>query len=310
MQLLRKLSDLPAAVRGGALAIGNFDGVHCGHRYLVERLLERARAVEGPAVVFTFDPHPVRILRPDAAPPPLTWTDRKADLLAELGVAAMIAYPTDQTLLELDYRQFFATIVVEALQARAVVEGPNFHFGKHRLGDVQCLRELCTAHGIGCEIVPPVQRISGLVSSSRIRALLQAGDVAAAREMLGYPYRLRGLVVHGAARGAHIGFPTANLDGIDTLVPGYGIYAGRGQVAGRWHPAAIHIGPSPTFGDALSRLEVHLIDFEQSIYGQLLEVEFEHRLRDIETFASEDQLILRIRQDIEQARELVHSVRQ
>ncbi|HMP77978.1 MAG TPA: bifunctional riboflavin kinase/FAD synthetase [Pirellulaceae bacterium] len=309
MQLLRKLRDISKSVRGGALAIGNFDGVHCGHRSIVQRLIEHARAVEGPAVIFTFDPHPVRLLRPLEAPPPLTWTDRKADLLAELGVTAMIAYPTDRELLELECRQFFQTIVIEALQAKVVVEGPNFFFGKNRVGDVQRLRALCDEYGLYCDIVPPVQLESGLVSSSRIRELLRAGHVTEARAMLGYPYRLRGLVVHGAARGARIGFPTANLDGIDTLTPGHGIYAGRAQLEGRWHPAAIHIGPSPTFGDALPRVEVHLIDFEQSIYGRLLEVEFWHFMRHIETFADEQQLVTSISRDIDHARELLQDMR-
>ena len=142
MKLLRDLADLPATLRGGAVAIGNFDGVHLGHARIVERLLASAQAVGGPAIVFTFDPHPVRLLRPDQAPPPLTWTDRKAELLAELGVDTTIAYPTDEALLQLSPAEFFDTIVRNSLHAHSMVEGPNFFFGHHRSGNIQMLREL------------------------------------------------------------------------------------------------------------------------------------------------------------------------
>ena len=141
--LIRDLARLPSELRGGAVAIGNFDGVHLGHARIAERLIERAREVGGPAVVFTFDPHPVRILRPQEAPPPLTWTDRKAELLGELGVDAMIAYPTDEELLRLSPEEFFDGIVREPLAAQALVEGPNFNFGRGRAGTIDVLRRLC-----------------------------------------------------------------------------------------------------------------------------------------------------------------------
>ena len=137
MHIIRHLEQLPAAARGGAMAIGNFDGVHLGHRRIVERLLERAREVDGPAVVFTFDPHPVRLLRPSESPPPLTWTERKAQLLKELGVDWIVAYPTDLRLLELTAQQFFDQIVVGAIGAKAMVEGPNFYFGHNREGTIE-----------------------------------------------------------------------------------------------------------------------------------------------------------------------------
>src|SRR5688572_24498395 len=145
MKLLRNLADLPAELRGGAVAIGNFDGVHKGHARIAEWLIFKAREVGGPALVFTFDPHPVRLLRPQAAPPPLTWTDRKAELLAELGVDSLIAYPTDEALLALTPEEFFQQIVRERLAAKAMVEGPNFFFGKGRAGNIETLERLCRA---------------------------------------------------------------------------------------------------------------------------------------------------------------------
>jgi riboflavin kinase/FMN adenylyltransferase len=322
VELLRSLNDLPESLRHGAVAIGNFDGVHLGHARIVERLRQVAAEVGGPAMVFTFDPHPVRLLRPELAPPPLTWTDRKAELLAQLGVDAMIAYPTDEALLQLSPDDFFRTIVGEKLAARAMIEGPNFFFGRNRAGDITKLGQLCQQNNVRLEIVEPMRSGNDgeFVSSSRIRRLIAAGDVDLARALLTQPYRLRGMVTHGAARGAKIGFPTANVDAIDTILPGMGVYAGRAYVSesgtgvppvasparGRCHSwtAAINIGPSPTFGVDEVRVEVHLIGFAGSLYGQPLEVDFISRLRDIQPFAGVDALVAQLRRDVEAARQI------
>jgi len=298
MRLLRSIDDLPADLRGGALSIGNFDGVHRGHAKLVERLLAKARELKGPAIVFTFDPHPVRLLRPESAPPPLTWTDRKAQLLADLGVTAIIAYPTDEALLALSPEEFFNRIVREKLAARAMVEGPNFFFGHNRAGNIETIWQLCQTAAISLEIVPPVDVAGQIVSSSRVRAAVQAGDVDLARELLTRPYRVRGMVTHGAGRGAKLGFPTANLAGIDTLLPAQGVYAARAiSTAGTW-PAAINIGPNPTFGEQAVKIEAHLIGFNGSLYGQPLELEFLSRLRSIRPFESVEALKNQLNHDI------------
>ncbi len=198
MKLIRDLAVLPDSLRSGAVAIGNFDGLHLGHARIADRLIERAREAGGPAVVFTFDPHPVRLLRPDLAPPPLTWTDRKAELLAALGVDAVIAYPTDKALLNLSPQQFFDSIVRKALDARAVVEGSNFYFGHNRSGTIDVLRRLTAEAGIVLDVVEPMIVAGQVVSSSRVRRLVGEGRVAAARALLTEPYRIRGAVVEGA----------------------------------------------------------------------------------------------------------------
>ncbi|HTQ39276.1 MAG TPA: bifunctional riboflavin kinase/FAD synthetase [Pirellulales bacterium] len=298
MKLLRDLADLPAAVRGGAVAIGNFDGVHRGHARIVERLLIQARQCGGPAVVFTFDPHPVRLLRPQHAPPPLTWTDRKAELLAELGVDTTIAYPTDDALLQLSPEQFFKKIVGNTLQARAMVEGTNFFFGHHRAGNIEVLRQLCAAQGTALEVVEPLMLAGAPVSSSRVRQCIAAGQIDQANQMLTHPYRIRGMVRHGAARGAKIGFPTANVDAVDTLLPGVGVYAGRCTAEGATWPAAINVGSNPTFGEQTLKVEVHLIGFHDSLYSQPLEVDFLARLRDIVQFADVDALKTQLARDV------------
>ncbi len=298
VQLIRDFAELPAELRGGAVAIGNFDGVHRGHAQIVQRLLERAAGVRGPAIVFTFDPHPVRLLRPAEAPPPLTWTDRKAELLGALGVNAMLAYPTDEALLQLTAHEFFRQIVVERLDAKAIVEGPNFYFGHKRSGTIDVLRTFCQQAGIGLDVVEPISTAGELVSSSRVRGLLAAGDIAAANSLLTQPYRIRGMVAHGAGRGAKLGFATANVEAIDTLLPAAGVYAGRAWVGQTAWPAAINLGPNPTFGEHALKTEVHLIGFQGSLYGQVLEVDFLARLRDIQRFSGVDALREQLQADI------------
>ena len=305
VNLIRDLADLPPALRRGAVAIGNFDGVHWGHARIVERLIAQARQAKGPAVVFTFDPHPVRLLRPAEAPPPLTWTDRKAELLAKLGVDATIAYPTDEALLQLSAEEFFERIVCRQLQAQAMVEGPNFFFGRGRTGTIDVLRQLTAAAGVTLEVVQPLHIDGEPVSSSRVRRLIAEGNVDAAARLLTQPYRIRGMVTHGAARGAKLGFPTANLGAVDTLLPGPGVYAGRSLYAGVRYAAAINIGPNPTFGEQAAKVEVHLLDFHNSLYGQPLEVDFLARLRDIRTFAAVDELQAQLKHDSAAASALV-----
>ncbi len=304
MPIVRDLSQLPTSARRGAVAIGNFDGVHRGHLEIVRRLLERSREVGGPAIVFTFDPHPVRILRPEQSPPPLTWTERKAELLAAHGVYMVVAYHTDEALLRLTAQEFFDKIVVGSLDAQAMVEGPNFYFGHNREGNVALLEQLTNAAGLTLDVVPPVSIGGELVSSSRIRALIAAGDVATAGQLLSAPYRIRGMVTHGAGRGSSIGFPTANLQGIDTLLPKPGVYAGRAMVQSILYPAAINLGPNPTFGESALKVEIHLLDYHDSLYGQPLEVEFLAHLREITTFAGPAALVDQLQQDIKQTREI------
>lgn len=304
MKLLRDLSGLPEAVRHGAVAIGNFDGVHLGHARIIQRLAARARELGGPAVVFTFDPPPVKLLRPDRAPAALTWTERKADLLAELGADAVIAYPTDAALLQLSPREFFDRIIRRQLDARAMVEGPNFFFGHDRQGDVRLLGEFCREAQIPLAVVDPVVIDEQPVSSSRVRVLVGRGAVDDARRMLTRPYRIRGTVVHGAGRGRDLGFPTANLERIDTLLPAEGIYAGRAYIDGRSWSAAISLGPNPTFDDGRLKAEAHLLDFRGTLYDRTIEIDFLSRLRDVQRFRSVEELVSQMDRDLEAARRI------
>jgi len=301
MKLYSAIDQLPEGFRGGAVAVGNFDGVHRGHARIIEQLNRRAAEFDGPSVVFTFEPHPVRLLRPEAAPSPLTWVGRKAQLLAALGVDVVIAYPTDMALLALSAEAYFQQIICKELRAQAVVEGPNFYFGKNREGDIARLTSLCQEHHLSLDIVEPLELGDEFISSSRVRAAVADGSIDLANEMLTQPYRIRGMVTHGAGRGATIGIPTANISAIDTLLPGLGVYAGKAHVDDRSWTAAINIGPNPTFDEDHLKVEVHLIGFSGSLYGDPLEVDFLTRLRDIHKFGSLEQLQQQLQLDIVQA---------
>lgn len=303
MKLLHGFDD-PSAYHGAYVSIGNFDGVHRGHRTMIARLIERARQDDVPAVVLTFAPHPIEILRPQFAPPPLTTLERKAQLLGECGVDCVIAYPTDRALLQLTPAEFFQSILLDTLHARGMVEGENFFYGRDRAGNVETLRAACDAAGLSLDVITPVRVGTRVVSSSVIRGLVAEGDVAEAANLLGANYRLRGRVTTGAARGRTIGFPTANLIDVVTEFPRDGVYAGRAHVQNQAYRAAINIGPNPTFAEHQRKFEVHLLDFQGDLYGQVLDIEFITRLRDTRAFSTVHDLIAQLQLDIGQVRTL------
>jgi riboflavin kinase/FMN adenylyltransferase len=302
--MIRLTPPAEVPVRGGLVSIGNFDGVHRGHQAMIARLVALARAANRPAVAVTFDPHPLSLLRPDALPPGLTTLPDRASLLRECGVDAVVVLPTSWDLLRLSATEFFEQIVRQQLHAAGLVEGPNFCFGKDRGGNVTLLRQLCQQAGMTFDVIEPVTIDGQWVSSSVIRSLLVAGDVNDAVALLGRPYRLTGQVVTGSRRGATLGFPTANLADVPTVVPGPGVYAGRTILDNRSFAAAIHIGPNPTFGEAGGKVEVHVIDYAGDLYGQPLSVEFHRRLRDVRRFESVDELRRQLTDDIAAARTL------
>ncbi len=304
MRLLRSLDNLPDELRHGAITIGNFDGVHLGHARIAEKLVARSHQLDRAAVVFTFDPHPAEVLRPDQAPRPLCWTERKAELLAEFGVDAVIAYPADKAFLQLEAVDFLDEIVRRRLAAKAVVEGPNFFFGHNREGNIGLLARFCRDSNVLLDVVEPVQVDGQIVCSSWIRTLLAGGRVDQAERMLARPYRIRGGVVRGSGRGMDMGRPTANLARVETLLPGEGIYAGRAMVDGRFWPAAISLGPNPTFDEYDRKVEIHVVDYAGQLYDRRIEVDFLARLRDIVRFDSVGQLVLQMDRDVAAARKI------
>ncbi|QGJ68999.1 Bifunctional riboflavin kinase/FMN adenylyltransferase [Planctomycetales bacterium 10988] len=302
MALFRQLTELPPQLRLGAISIGNFDGVHRGHAELIAQLLKQSQKVEGPAVIITFEPHPARLLRPDSAPIPLTTIERKAELLHELGIDGVLAYPTTKELLELSAESFFHEVILEGFGAKAMLEGPNFAFGKDRTGTIDRLEELCAQNEIDLEIVTPWEFEGELCSSSRIRKLLSEGHLSKANTLLGRPHRATGKVVTGAKRGRDIGFPTANLAEVATLLPAAGVYAGIAHHGEDSWPAAIHLGPNLTFDEEERKLEVHLLDFQGDLYDKTLSVDFIETIRGVQRFESLNALKEQLSKDIAQVR--------
>ena len=221
----------------------------------------------------------------------------------QIGIDALVVCETSRRFLSMSADQFFNSLVKDRLQAKAMVEGPNFFFGRDRGGDVEVLAGLCDAANIKLQIVQSMQVGRQMISSTMIRRLLSTGAVAEAAELLGHPHRICGTVESGAKRGRQIGFPTANLSEIDVVVPRPGVYAGHIRVCDQRHAAAIHIGPNPTFepnGD--SKLEVHVLDYDGDLYDQHVQVEFLHRVRDVAKFDSPDALVTQLQQDISDIR--------
>ncbi len=279
MITLHDFADVPSKFRGAFVAVGNFDGVHRGHAHLLDRLKIRAAAARVPAIALTFDPSPATFLRPETAPALLTWLERPGELLVGLGLADVGVFQTGPWLLGLTAREFFDRVLLGQLGAKGIVEGPTFGFGRDRGGDARLLGDWCAEAGLGFEVVAPTQDDGTIVSSSRIRQALAAGEVAAAARMLGRPHRIRGQITHGAGRGAGIGVPTANLDEIDTMIPADGVYAVHAYLDGTGPPlpSACNIGPNPTFGEQDRKVEAHLIDFKGDIYGRSMHLDFLER---------------------------------
>jgi len=262
-----------------------------------------ATSLGGPAVAVTFDPSPAAILRPGGIPPQLTTIERRTQLLKQCGVDQVMVCKTDRNLLNQTPEEFFARLVIGELAALGMVEGPNFFFGRNRAGDTTLLSKLCMERGIELEVVEPQSDSASIISSTRVRELLVDGNVDEANRLLTAPYRLKGTVVHGAARGRWIGFPTANLSNVATLVPGPGVYGCRVLLGdGQSIAAATHIGPNPTFGDDGVKIEVHLLDFERDLYGAELEVDFIARVRGVIKFDSSADLIQQLKRDIAEIR--------
>ena len=299
--ILTNLNELPVELSGGCAAVGNFDGVHCGHARLVQELVRQAQGLGVPALVLTFNPPPIVLLQPEVPLlPPITSLERRAELLCRLGVRALIAMPTSPDLLSLSPTQFFDEILVQRLGIRGMVEGPNFRFGKDRQGDTKLLAQLCARQGMSFAVVDAQTDGNGMISSSRIRRLLAEGEIEAANQMLTQPFRITGTVSAGAGRGTKLLVPTANLTQIRSLVPAHGVYGGLVEIDGQRYRAAVNIGPNPTFADSNSKVEVHLLQWQGQLYGQSLNCDLMIRVRPVKKFASKEELLAQIQVDIRQ----------
>ncbi|NJC04362.1 riboflavin kinase/FMN adenylyltransferase [Sphingomonas kaistensis] len=305
MQRLLLADGIPDRFRGSVVALGNFDGFHLGHQAVVGRAVARAAHERRPAVVATFDPHPVRFFKPDAAPFRLTSLDQREALFAGAGADAMLVFDFGAALAATSAEDFVA-LLARDVGAAAVVTGEDFTFGARRGGNAMVLRELGAAHGLAAEAVAPVALGDEPVSSSRIRQALTAGDPGTATRLLTRPFAIRGIVQHGDKRGREMGYPTANLTLGDYQRPAYGIYAVRARLADGTEVAGVaNVGVRPTFEPPVELLETYLFDWSGDLYGQEIEVALHHFLRPERRFDSMDALAAQMRSDEAEARRLL-----
>ncbi|MEV0126039.1 bifunctional riboflavin kinase/FAD synthetase [Streptomyces sp. NPDC050703] len=313
MQRWRGLEDIPQDWGRSVVTIGSYDGVHRGHQLIIGRAVERARELGVPAVVVTFDPHPSEVVRPGSHPPLLAPHHRRAELMAGLGVDALLILPFTTEFSKLSPADFVVKVLVDKLHARVVVEGPNFRFGHKAAGNVDFLAELGRTYDYEVDLVDLY--VSGSAgggepfSSTLTRRLVAEGDVTGAAEILGRPHRVEGVVVRGAQRGRELGFPTANVETLPhTAVPADGVYAGWLHAQGEAMPAAISVGTNPQFDGTERTVEAYAIDrVGLDLYGLHVAVDFLAFVRGQAKFDSVESLLVAMAADVKRSRELVEA---
>jgi riboflavin kinase/FMN adenylyltransferase len=298
---------LPLDGAGTVVTVGTFDGVHLGHREVLSEIVRRARVSGRRSVLVTFEPHPLRVIRPQQAPQLLTPLAEKTPLLAESGIDYTYLLEFTRELQGYPARRFVTEILLGQVGMRELVMGYDHGFGRGRDGSVDTLRELGAELGFGVDVVEAVTVEGGAVSSTRIREALGAGDMAAAARLLGRPYALRGEVVHGTHRGREVGFPTANLriESPEKLLPPEGIYAVHGRVGEARLPGLLHLGPRPTFAGVPPSVELHLLDWSGDLYGQQVQVDLCRRMRGIEAYDSAEALVAQMHRDAAEGRAIL-----
>ena len=306
MERLDGRAPIAGPLRGGIVALGNFDGFHLGHQAVVGRAVERARAEGRPALVATFDPHPMRYFRPDSPWFRLTSLEQREALMKAAGVDALLVFTFDADLAALSADDFVAQRLIGELGVAGVVTGEDFTYGQGRTGSVTLLNELGSRNGFSVDTVPPVALDGAVVSSTRIRTALRDGNPREAARLLGRPYTIAGIVQRGDKVGRTIGYPTANIDMANYLRPAYGIYAVRGRLAdGTMLDGAANLGVRPTFNPPKELLEPYFFDFDGDLYGQAIAVELIEYLRPEAKFDGLEALKAQMAADVERARTLL-----
>lgn len=306
---LHATDRMPDALRGGIIALGNFDGFHLGHQAVAGEAIRQAKAAGRPAIIATFDPHPVRFFAPHIPFFRLTTLEQRQRLFEAAGADAMLVFDFDAELAGTTADDFLVKLLVERLGVSGVITGEDFTFGKGRGGNVDVLRELGAAHGLTATAMGPVVDDGGVISSSRIRDALKAGDCDTATRLLTRPFAVEGIVQHGDKNGRLLGFPTANIDMAHYLRPRYGIYAVKGRLPdGRVLDGAANLGIRPSFDPPKELLEPHFFDFAEDLYGQTIEVEFHAFIRPEAKFDSMDALMAQMAKDCDEAREVLAAI--
>lgn len=308
MEIIEGLDRLTHPYKNAVVTLGNFDGVHLGHQKIFQRVKEEARRLQGQGVIITFNPHPLKVLAPERCPPLLTPFRKKMLLFEQSGVDHVVSILFSKSFSEISPEAFIHAILIEKIGARKVIVGYNYHFGRGKGGTVQTLQTLCMPRHVDVEVVEALT-VDGLpVSSSKVRALLQEGEVEKASRLLGRDYSVIGKVIPGAHRGRGLGFPTANLEISEELYPKPGVYAVEVLCREKRFHGVANLGFNPTFTpegkerEPMS-LEVHLFDFGGDLYGEEIWVSFRKRIRDERRFDSPSLLVEQMRRDVHDARE-------
>ncbi len=309
MQLINNLDDISKPFKNAVITIGNFDGVHIGHQALLGRTVEKAGAMDGISLAITFEPHPARVLGQNNHPPLITLYEQKAELIERSGIDILITIPFTREFATITAKQFVGDLLVGKIGIKAIVIGQDYTFGKNREGNVALLKFFSEIFGfevIVIDWIPVSNHTHGRISSTKIRELLMEGNVSEARKLLGRFYQIKGTVVSGRGRGGKVlGFQTANINLQDELCPKTGIYAVTVECDDKKHEGVANIGYSPTFDDHIFTVEVHIIDFNENIYGQKIRVNFIQRIRDEIKFSNIPALSKQIEKDVKEAHNIL-----
>ncbi|MDR2169712.1 MAG: bifunctional riboflavin kinase/FAD synthetase [Planctomycetaceae bacterium] len=304
MQIFNDFQSVPLAYHNCAVSIGKFDGVHCGHVRIINRLKRHADKLSVPSIIVTFCPHPAAVLRSDSGICPIQTLERKIEIIRQFNIDAIIIINPSKQFLQQSAESFFFGVLCDQLHARVIVCGENFTFGHDRTGTPESIKRYGQSAGTEIDIVDSVQIDGATVSSSIIRKLLKEGQINEANKFLGSPYQITGVVATGDARGRTLGFPTANLEQIETIIPKHGIYATITTINEKQFASTTNIGTSPTFNQNSPRVEIFIHNFEGNLYGKKLNVDLIQKIREIKKFNSKEELIIQMKNDIKQSEKI------
>lgn len=309
MKLIDNIDSITKPFDNAVITIGNFDGVHIGHQALFHEVIEKADAINGTSIAMTFNPHPVRVLKQNGHPPLITMHEQKTELIEKTGIDVLICVPFTLDFASISARDFVRDLLVKRIGMKAIVVGKDYTFGKNREGNLEFLKRCAKQYDfevIVANWIPISNNLQGRISSTKIRELVTDGKVAEAQQLLGRYYQVRGTVMTGRNRGGRLlGFPTANIKLQDELCPKTGVYAVTVECMESRYKGVANIGYSPTFEDNIFTVEVHILDFNENIYGRNIRVNFISRIRDELKFADIDQLSEQIKKDIDKARRIL-----
>jgi len=308
MKINRGIKNFTEHMPNPVLTLGNFDGVHLGHQAIFRKVVERAREIKGTGIAFTFEPHPLKVLAPERSPRLLNTFHGKMKLLESAGIQVVVCADFTREFAEQNPEEFARNVLVGRIGVKEVYVGYDYAFGKGREGSIESLTRMGASLGFGVGVIEPVMAEGTAVSSSLVRESITAGRLDEAARFLGRFYTIEGNVVHGASRGHELGFPTANIQSANELIPPYGVYAVIAHIGGRRLNGVASIGVRPTFDSGPVSIEAYFFDFDGDLYGKHAELSFVARLRGEEKFADADALVLQIRKDVEGAKAILQRV--